>query len=181
MSKPIPSCRHLQELLHYSQQTGLVTWNERPASMFPSQRAANAWNARFAGQSAGYIRQDGYLSLSLGTGNLYMVHRLIWKMMTGREPEYIDHLNGNRADNRWSNLREVDVSTNGKNAKLYSRNTSGHAGVEYLDKLGKWRARVQVGKKTVHLGLFSTKEKAVAARKEAERKNGYHDNHGRQQ
>ena len=87
----------------------------------------------------------------------------------------VDHIDGNRSNNRWANLREATRKTNARNMKRPSNNTSAVAGVSWHKKAGKWRAFL-AGK---HLGLFVSKSDATRARKTAERKLGFHPNHGR--
>lgn len=98
----------------------------------------------------------------------YLVHRLAWYLMTGKWPDQLDHINRDRMDNRWENLREVGQDVNAKNRSLNGNNTSGTAGV-YRYR-GKWLARITVDYARVHLGVFDNRDDAVAARKAAEEK-----------
>ncbi|RVH49336.1 hypothetical protein CN212_15670 [Sinorhizobium meliloti] len=101
-------------------------------------------------------------------------------MLTGEEPEQIDHISGARDDNREDNLRAVTVSMNMRNAKKPVTNTSGVPGVNWDKGRGKWLVRIGVGeRKTRNLGRFDSFDAAIAARKSAERHHGYHENHGR--
>ena len=106
-----------------------------------------------------------------------MAHRLAWLYVYGCWPDEIDHINQIRDDNRIANLRSVDRTTNCQNA---SRQKS-ESGVTGLVKryTGKWEARIQVNKKYIYLGIFSTKSEAIAARKAANVKYGFHENHGK--
>ena len=98
-------------------------------------------------------------------------------LLTGAQPKgEIDHINGQRADNRAANLRDVDKAENQKNAARRSDNTSGVTGV-YWDKTSKrWRATLR----STTVGGFERKEDAVAARLAAQRAHGFHENHGRE-
>ena len=122
--------------------------------------------------SAGYLRTWYY-------GKIVSQHRLIWKMVHGYWPKEIDHINGNRTDNRLSNLRECDRATNNRNTAVSKRNTSGVIGVSWYKETGKWRSNIKKSGKQIHLGLFDSLLDAVAARKSAERELGFHRNHGR--
>jgi len=111
-------------------------------------------------------------------GKGYKVHRLIWLLVHKTWPEnQIDHIDGNGLNNRIENLRDVPQAENNKNAKKRKDNTSGHAGVyRFRDK---WQVRIKVSGRLIHLGLFTNLDEAVAARKAAEAKYGFHENHGR--
>jgi hypothetical protein len=123
-------------------------------------------------------------AFTYSNGEVYKtgVHRIIWAMHYGEWPKKeIDHIDGNPFNNRIENLREVDHLTNGRNQRTPINNTSGACGIwqdKRYSKLGKWGARIKVDYKTKHIGMFDTFEEAVAARKEAEIKHGFHENHG---
>jgi len=111
-------------------------------------------------------------------GVLYFTHRLIYKLVHGEDPEYVDHVNGDRADNRITNLRSVSKKENERNVKRHSTNTTGHTGVyKFGDR--RWRAQICVDDKHIHLGTYDTLPEALQARKDAEKKYGFHANHGR--
>lgn len=127
------------------------------------------------GDAVGYReKKSGYVQIRYGQ-KTYRVHRLIWEMHCGTiaAGHEIDHINGNKADNRIENLRLVSRAENAKNLKLQSRNTSGVSGVIYMNN----KYRVTIGAK--YLGYFDTIDEAIRARKSAEERNGYHVNHGR--
>jgi hypothetical protein len=77
-------------------------------------------------------------------------------------------------------LRDVSNQENQRNKSRQSRNTSGVTGVHWHKRDKKWIARIKVDKKDLYIGMFDTFEEAVAARKEAEIKYGFHENHGRE-
>lgn len=95
-----------------------------------------------------------------------MFHRLI--MSCENNTVEIDHINHNVVDNRKENLRICDRSENARNRGLQSNNTSGCAGVGFVNNIKKWRARIKIYGKEIHLGYFEKYEDAVKARKEAE-------------
>ena len=117
---------------------------------------------------------NGYLRVSYGPrkeAQEYLLHRLIWMMQTGEwPPEEIDHINGDRQDNRWCNLRACSSAENKQNVGLKKNNTSGFIGVSYWKTCGKWRADITVNGKMKHLGRFGTPEEASAAYQEAKAK-----------
>lgn len=156
------------ELFRYEPSSGKLFW-KRPVS-----------NRTRAGDEAGIVvRQDGYKIIRL-RGKQIFVHRIIALLVFGELPEkaQVDHINHTRTDNRPVNLRIVAHSENTKNQSKQINNASGVCGV-YLDKQTK-RYKAQIGSREgrCFLGSFKTLEEATAARLEAERKYGYHENHG---
>lgn len=181
--QPLPSQEVLLKLLRYDKATGKLYWNTRPLEFFTAEghTAAHSrakWNSRWAGKEALTKINIGYRCGRL----LYqyvLAHRVIWKMVTGQEPVEIDHISGNRADNRWDNLRDVDTATNRKNSARRSDNTSGQVGVYWDKSHDCWCASIQSANRVVYLGKFNSFDEAVAARKAAEPEHGFHPNHGR--
>lgn len=169
----------LNELVHYNPETGAFTLLYRDRIHFKSDGRHKHWNDRFAGRLAGYVRCNGYVFITI-LDKKYRAHRLAWLYMTGEFPsDQIDHINGIRSDNRWSNLRSVTNEINAKNQKRKKNNSSGVTGVWWSKQKRKWVAEIMVNYKKIHIGLFSEIEKATAARKEAEKMYGFHKNHGR--
>jgi hypothetical protein len=89
-----------------------------------------------------------------------LVHRILYKMRTGLEPAMVDHIDGNRLNNRPENLRGADDSTNQQNRGKPSNNTSGHKGVFY-DR-GAWRAVVAAQGKSHYGPRRQDKSAAIA-------------------
>lgn len=173
----------LKELLEYAPDTGDLFWLPRPLDAFPSLNAWAAWNARYSGAKAGTILSNGYLALKLN-GLPRKAHRIIWCLFHGECAAYpeceIDHINGNKLDNRITNLRRVSHSENCRNRKKYKSNSSGVMGVSWNRFTQKWTAYIGQGGKNHLLGGFNTFEEACTARSTAERDLGYHVNHGRE-
>ena len=92
----------------------------------------------------------------------------------------IDHINGVKTDNRINNLRLVTRSINLQNASMRCHNTSGFNGVSWHKSTKKWRAQIRVDGKSIHLGVFSNKKDAIAARIKANIKYGFSERHGEQ-
>lgn len=134
--------RRLREIFTYEPATGAFRWriNRPPRG--------------FAGQIAGNDNGRGYIKISIG-GKRYYAHRMAFLYMTGSVPAEIDHINENKSDNRWVNLREATRSQN-------NANVSGRKGIR--SRHGRWYARF--GHK--HLGTFATKAEALQARRRAE-------------
>ena len=179
----LPSRDALRRALKYDPATGLLHWKSRPQSDFSSgynagETSWKTWNTQNAGKVAGGQRPDGYIRVGM-FGQRFMAHRIIWLMQTGEVPEEVDHINGNRSDNRWCNLRAVDRTDNLRNACIRRDNTSGATGVSYAKRDGVYIAHITVAKKMKVLGRFANIEDAIEARKKAEREAGFHENHGR--
>jgi hypothetical protein len=107
------------------------------------------------------ITSSGYVTF--GTQNA--LHRCI---IGAKKGEFVDHINRNKLDNRKSNLRIVTRKQNNQNLSLSKRNTSGTRGVCFVKKANKWRSKISINGKETHIGLYSTYEEAVDARKNAE-------------
>ena len=185
MSKELPSPELLRKLLRYEPDTGKLYWRERTLDMFVDKKQgakhnSAQWNCKYAEKDAlACVDQRGYKRGKI-FGRVYLAHRVIWAMYYGEWPDYIDHINGVRDDNSISNLRSVTALENSRNAKRRYDNVSGVCGVGWLSDRKKWYARIKVDGKNKHLGCFTNFECAVAARKDAETKYGFHKNHGRQ-
>lgn len=160
-STTLPAYDYLFECLDYYPTTGEFVWRVRPASHFPNTRICNLWNAKYAGKIAGSFA-DEYVRITLDQ-TPYKAHRIAYKMMTGRDPEFdIDHRNTNPHDNRWSNLRVATVSQNTQNKRTYKNNSSGVKGVSWDTNQGKWLAQINVHGKKHFLGRFDDIDLAAA-------------------
>lgn len=151
----------LSEILHYNDTNGFLYWKERPYSMFRTPKDAKSWNSRQSGNIAlSKIDKDGYRALTV-FGRSYRQHRLIWMMHNnGSCPEFIDHINGKKDDNRIVNLRAATKTENGWNRGKNKNNTTGYKGVYLMKKNGLHRASVSHGGKVLHAGFHSTAEEA---------------------
>jgi len=172
-------------LLEYDIDTGIFVWRRRSESHFKSTRAGRTWNTRYSGSKAGTLRKSArrvtpYSAIMLN-GKSHYAHRLAWLYVFGVMPEkQLDHIDGNGLNNAISNLRIVTQSENSRNSRRSSKNTTGVTGVYYDQSSDKWMAFIGIGgKSSKKLGRFSSFEDAVMARSDAEKKYGYHSNHGR--
>ena len=165
----------LKEILDYNPETGLFTWKEK-----------RKWSKE-VGSVAGSVNTNsitGRKYIYIHTlGRQWKAHRLVFMFMTGKEASgFVDHINGDGTDNRWSNLRDTDNKTNSRNARRRKEALgSGVMGVRWHKKANKWVAGIHHKGKNVHLGLFVDFDEAVKARKEAEIKYRYSENHGEKQ
>lgn len=161
------SIERLHEVLKYDPLTGKLFWKER---------ASPAWfNGKHAGKEALNCLDNGYLTGVLD-GAKAMSHRVIWAMQTGEWPDQIDHIDGDRANNKWANLRSVSYTEQSRNRKLNARNKSGVPGVFWSGSEKRWK--VKCGR--AHVGTFRKFYEAVEARRAAVLADGkFHPNHGR--
>lgn len=161
----------LRQLLAYDSETGKLTW-------LPRSNGRAGWNTQFAGTLAlNSLGDQGYRRGAI-FDRVFLAHRVIWAMVHGEWPDQIDHINGDRSDNRLSNLRNVTGLENSRNQRVRSR-ISGSIGVHWHNQRQKWQARIGVGGSDIYLGLYSDFDHAVSARKDAESEYGFHTNHGR--
>ncbi len=163
---PLPPCSYLNAILSYEPETGILRWKQQLGSL------------ALIGKEAGCATKGGYRRIRI-CGVLYLAHRIIWKMQTGEEPKFIDHIDGIRENNRLSNLRSVANQENRKNKSKPRNNKSGVVGVSWFLLRSCWRAVIYINGKQIHLGLFDKFQDAVAARKAAERNYGFHSLHGK--
>lgn len=160
-NKPLPSQEVLRQLLSYNPETGELVWKKRPVELFSETKARTKshthahWNARHAGKPAMYgMHNTGYRWGRL-FGRPYLTHRVIWKMVYGNDPaEQIDHINGDRSDNRLANLREATALENAKNNGMNRNNTSGYKGVSWVDRDRRWSAYITANGKRMSLGHY---------------------------
>lgn len=174
------SVEELRELLDCDIETGVLVWKVRSAKWHKVEWVCNRFNNNYAGKVAGSARGDsGYLQMTLPSGCVSN-QRVVYAMHYGVWPkDHIDHINGIRDDNRPDNLRDVSNQENSRNQKKHNTNTSGFTGVYWSKGSSKWVAQITVNLKNKHLGYFTGKQEAIAARKQAELEYGFHENHGR--
>ena len=150
----------LKNALNYDANTGVFIWKTRPSK------------AVKVGDVAGCVeKRIGYVTIGIAK-RIYKAHRLAWLYAYSEWPKgLIDHINGNKADNRIANLRDVFADGNSQNIrKPNRRNKSGFMGVIFFQK--KWRASITVSGKTKWLGDYATPEEAHQVYLVAKRK--YH-------
>jgi len=113
-------------------------------------------------------------------GKLIKAHRAAWALYFGVFPEGdIDHINGVRDDNRICNLRDVDRRANSRNAARHKNNNSGISGVYWHVRDNRWVASINFAGMQRHLGYYPSLIDAASARKSAEIRFSYHENHSR--
>lgn len=141
----------LRELVHYDPCTGVFTWLQDRGP-------------RHAGEQAGTITKQGYRQLALDRSQ-YRANRMAVLYMTGELPKgQVDHINGDRLDDRYENLRDVSHGANQENRKrAASNNKSGLLGVFFVKRTSRWTARIRKGGKDHYIGYFDSAEEAHEA------------------
>ncbi len=150
--RPIPE--NIGEYFKYDPCTGSLTWKIKTIR-------------RDVGEVAGNISKNGYRQVGFNKKR-FKCHRICYFIYYKKQPLIIDHINGDRSDNRIKNLRSCTNAQNIMNTGLRSHNTSGVTGVSLNKKLNKWVATIQLNRKEIHIGIFKDKKDAIKARKKAE-------------
>lgn len=146
--------KDIKAWVNYNPDTGVFTWIKSPSQ------------SKRAGDVVGGSTNNGYLRVGL-RGEAMFLHRLAWWWMTGEEPNIIDHINRDRSDNRFSNLREGSRTINNRNLGLSKHNKTGFKGV-LPHKSGQFEVNIYFDGSKKHLGTHKTLGKAVKVRLSAE-------------
>lgn len=158
MAKADLTPERLREVLNYNPETGVFTWRVRMGN-------------RRAGEVAGSINTQGYVQLRVDRRQ-GLAHRLSWLHVYGHWPAHqIDHINGDRADNRICNLRDATRAENSQNMRSpHKDSVSKYLGVTWHKACRKWWARICIDGRRISLGYFDTESDAadayVAAKRE---------------
>jgi hypothetical protein len=138
---------HLRESLDYNAQTGIFTWRK------------NHRRPDLIGKTAGSVHSAGYISIAIHNVKR-LAHRLAWFYVTGKMPEgHIDHINGNKLDNSFTNLRQVTRFGNLQNMRKATKaNKSGFLGV--CSHQGKWLVQIMANGERIRESGFNTPEEA---------------------
>jgi len=146
----LPPAQDLRELFDYKPLTGELIWK-------------NSTGAAARNSVAGSLQNNGYYSVRINK-RLYRAHRLVWCWVTGTDPgnHELDHVDRNRLNNAWKNLRLATCSQNRCNSKARKNNGTGIKGVK-ITPTGKYQARIVKDKVYHHLGTFDTAKQARAA------------------
>lgn len=143
----------IKELFFY--RDGSLYWKKKVSTKINIGQKAG-------GMTGGGRSDEGRFKLRYDK-KLYRIHRLIYLMHHNTLPKYIDHIDGNRLNNRIENLRETSLSQNAWNMKLSKRNKSGVKGVLWDIRKNKWLARCMTNGKDKHIGYFEELEDAKMA------------------
>jgi hypothetical protein len=150
--KRTPTQDELKALFHYDPDTGVFTHLQTRGK-------------GKKGQKVGKLNFTGYIEMRV-FNKLFGAHRLAVLYMTGELPVLpftVDHINGDRADNRWSNLRVADYRQQSWNSPAHHHNQSGLKGAWPCKQTGRWVSMLQDGPRRIWLGRFDTAEEAHKA------------------
>lgn len=112
----------------------------------------------------------GYIVIGFDK-KLFLAHRLAFLFVEGKFPDYVvDHINGDREDNSWDNLRACSRKENSRNMRVIKRGSSIYKGVCFYKKTSKRSSQIMVDSKRIHLGLFPTEKEAALTYNDAARK-----------
>ena len=167
----------LREALAYDRDSGAFAWKERPIHHFSNDNRWSAaqnqkrWNVRYAGRPCFLtLNPNGYL-YGCVDGQRLLSHRAAWAIVMGEWPiDTVDHINGNRSDNRWSNLRSATRAEQSRNCAASKSGTSPYLGVSWRTDRKKWRAVIKRDGRQTFLGSFDSEIEAAKAYDEAAKK-----------
>jgi hypothetical protein len=142
-----------RELFDYDPESGELTWKIRAARCVT------------VGARAGSLKRDGYVQVTFRK-KCFQAHRVAWAVVHGVWPgNDIDHINGERSDNRLANLRVVTPEENMQNQRRAHRSnkSSGLLGVHFYARTGRWKATIWSRGQNQFLGYFSSAAEAQSA------------------
>lgn len=146
----------LIDRLNYNAKTGEFTWKP-----FAVADERYGWNKRYANKPAGYVNRNGYLVITILPYKL-LAHRIAWPISYGEWPDHLlDHKDGNRSNNRLSNLRPCSYTQNMVNRKSITRKVDLPRGVSSAGR--RYRATVKLDGKRIWTALFDCPNEAHVA------------------
>lgn len=158
---------------HLDQQEVLRAFEYKDGKLYWKLKASRK---TIIGSEAGTTNSKGY-RVVVWNKKHYRTHQLVYLMFNGVMPEQLDHINGNRQDNRIENLRVVNNSQNQWNRKISVNNKTGYKNVKWVERIGKYVVAISVEKKSKHIGVFNDLSMACMAAQQA--RNLYHGNFAR--
>lgn len=161
--KPTPPQAFLAECFDYEPTTGALTWKARPRHHFLTESKWKRHLSLDVGREAGTLNTHGYRVVRLtygGSAGLFPVHRVIWTLLNGTDASVVDHINGDRSDNRQANLRELSQS---ENVRKKAPVKGGLRGAHYDKARGKWLSQIRIDGSQRFLGRFDTEQEAHEA------------------
>lgn len=151
------SQKELKEFLRYDPDTGVFTW---------IKTRSNRWKP---GRQAGCIDGNGYWQIRI-SGILLLAHRAAFIYMTGDCPKYVDHIDGNKINNKWENLRPCTKSENAFNKPNRIKSYSGIKNVSFDPRINRWYVRLKTNGRIRSFGGYGSLELAELVAFEAREK-----------
>lgn len=138
--------KYLHSIIEYDEKTGIFVRKH-------DAHKPKSWNTKYTNKKTGWNHSNGYVQTCIDHKKYYL-HRLAWFYMTGKWPTEIDHIDSDKKNNSFSNLRQVNHMQNcqnrGANGSIY--NTL--KGVRYCKRDKTWMASIRANKLTINLGSF---------------------------
>ena len=144
----------LKTQVEYNADTGIFTWKVRPNNRIK------------IGNKAGNHHNRGCIEMSV-LGERHLAHRLAWLYVYGYIPKLIDHIDGNKLNNKISNLREATYAENAYNSKIKSNNKSGVRCVSWDKARQSWEVRIKIDGKLKHFGNYKDLDEAAKVAEKA--------------
>lgn len=138
---------YLKKHTKYIEETGSLVWQSRSCR----------YHTVKIGSELGTINDGGYRKTQIN-GKMLLVHRLIFLLKKGYLPKYIDHIDGNKLNNKIENLKDATTRENCGNRK--SHRNGKLVGASFKAETNKWCSRIYFNKKEYHLGYFNTEKEA---------------------
>lgn len=162
-------------------EDGVLFWKARTDNRGCHLYTVERWNRSFCGKPIKIKHlMHGYQGIRIFS-HLFLFHRVLWALHYGSWPKgELDHLNGDKSDNRIENLRDTTKAENMRNQKLRTDSTSGFPGVHFRRerKSKPWVARIGVNGTWKTLGYFATREEAIECRQREQSRFGFTARHG---
>lgn len=166
----------LHNILYYNRKSGKLFWKPRTTEMFidgkqSATKNCAIWNGKYAGKEAFTAKNGrGYFHGNI-LGFTVVAHRVAWAMEYGAWPEVnVDHIDGDKANNKISNLRHATQSENQMNRPKPSQNSSGVKGVYWCSRDNRWIAKLALNRRSLHIGSFIDLDDAHQAIKSARKR-----------
>lgn len=147
--------------IYVEYKDGDLYWKERDFGYQPAK-----WNRNKAGTKAGKLSHYGYVILIINQQS-YLAHRIVFWIHHGYIPDYIDHIDRNRTNNKIENLRECNQHQNGGNTKVYANSSSGLRNIRWNERSNRWLVNIRVKQQYIYVGCFKELELAKVAAREA--------------
>lgn len=161
--KRLKYTRSKNDIIFYGNQAHIIIMNSNKKEI--ARAIVDVNDLELVAGHKWYLHNKGYAVALIGRSQQILMHRVI---MQPPDDMQVDHIDGNTLDNRRCNMRICTNQQNSWNSCNRKDNRTGVRGVSFEPKYGRWRSRIQVNGKHIHLGYFDSIEEAIQARKEAE-------------